>query len=137
MEDMQIIQLLFQRSERALRELEEKYGERLRALAFQLLGCSQDAEECVNDAYLGAWNAIPPARPDCLLGYLCKIVRNLAIKRWNRNGAEKRNGGYQVALQELEEWSGRGPAAWRRKRRPGNWQACWRPFWIRSAGKTG
>lgn len=103
MEDMQIIQLLFQRSERALRELEEKYGERLRTLAFQLLGCSQDAEECVNDAYLGAWNAIPPARPDCLLGYLCKIVRNLAIKRWNRNGAEKRNGGYQVALQELEE----------------------------------
>lgn len=103
MEDTQIIQLLFQRSERALGELEEKYGKRLRTLAFQLLGSSQDAEECVNDAYLGAWNAIPPAQPDCLLGYLCKIVRNLAIKRRNRNGAEKRNGGYQVALQELEE----------------------------------
>lgn len=103
MEDAQIIQLLFQRSEQALGELEAKYGKTLHGLALQLLGSRQDAEECVNDAILGAWNAIPPARPDSLLGYLCKIVRNLSIKRWEQNTAAKRDGGCQVALQELEE----------------------------------
>lgn len=103
MEDGQIIQLLFQRSEQALGELEGKYGKTLHGLAFQLLGSRQDAEECVNDAILGAWNAIPPAQPASLLGYLCKIVRNLSIKRWEQNSAAKRDGGYQVALQELEE----------------------------------
>lgn len=103
MEDARIIQLLFQRSEQALGELEAKYGKTLHGLALQLLGSHQDAEECVNDAYLGAWNAIPPAQPACLLGYLCRIVRNLAIKRREWSGAEKRDGRYQVALQELEE----------------------------------
>lgn len=103
MEDRQIIQLLFQRSEQALGELERKYGKTLHGLAFQLLGSCQDAEECVNDAILGAWNAIPPAQPDRLLGYLCRIVRNLSVKRWEQNSAAKRGGGCQVALQELEE----------------------------------
>ncbi len=102
MDDAQIIELLFQRSEQALGEMEERYGKTLHALAMQMLSSSRDAEECVNDAYLGAWNAIPPERPDCLLGYLCKIVRNLAIKRCRWNHAEKR-GGYQIALEELEE----------------------------------
>ena len=63
MDDAQIIELLFQRSEQALGEMEERYGKTLHALAMQMLSSSRDAEECVNDAYLGAWNAIPPERP--------------------------------------------------------------------------
>ena len=62
----------------------------------------RDAEECVNDAYLGAWNAIPPTRPEPLLSYIVKIVRNVSLKIYYRKEAAKRNSTYTVAMQEIE-----------------------------------
>ena len=62
----------------------------------------EDAEECVNDAYLGIWNAIPPVRPNPLLTYLCKIVRNLSLKLYYKKDAAKRNSSYTIAMQEIE-----------------------------------
>lgn len=103
MNDEKIIELFFERSEQAIRELDAKHGRTLRALSVRILGNPEDAEECVNDAYLGTWNAIPPARPDPLLAFVCKIVRNLSLKRYGQNTAAKRNSIYDVAMQELEE----------------------------------
>ena len=102
MDDEAIIALFFERSQQAIGELDQKYGKACRGLSRNILGSPQDAEECVNDAYLGAWNAIPPARPSPLLAYLCRIVRNLSLKCWERRGAAKRGGAYTVALEEIE-----------------------------------
>ena len=71
-------------------------------MAHNILNNHQDAEECVNDAYLGVWNAIPPARPNPLRSFVLRIVRNLAIKKYHANTAQKRNNTYDVALEELE-----------------------------------
>lgn len=103
MDDRKIIELFFERSELAIVELSDKYGAVLSKVAFNILNNKQDTEECVNDAYLGAWNAIPPQNPNPLLTYFCKIVRNLAIKKFHSNTAKKRNSIYDVALDELEE----------------------------------
>lgn len=103
MEDSQILDLFFERSEQAIAELGIKYGRGSRALAMNILANAQDAEECVNDAYLGCWNAIPPKRPDPLRAFLLKVVRNLAVKRYHRNTAARRDSRYDVALTELEE----------------------------------
>ena len=78
MDDSTIIELFFARSEQAIRELDDKYGKVCHSLSYNILNSRQDAEECVNDAYLGTWDAIPPARPNPLLAFLCKIVRNLS-----------------------------------------------------------
>lgn len=102
MEDRKIIELFFARSEQAIMELSEKYGSICSKVAFNVLNNTQDAEECVNDAYLGTWNTIPPQNPDPLLTYVCRIVRNLAIKKYHKNTAAKRNSIYDVALDELE-----------------------------------
>ncbi len=103
MEDGKIIDLFFERSEQAITELSKKYGAVCRRVAVNILRNDLDAEECVNDAYLGAWNAMPPNRPDPLLTYLCRIVRNLSITRYHANTAAKRNSFYDTALDELEE----------------------------------
>ena len=102
MEDTQIIELFFARDQQAITELDNKYGSVCHKLSYQILNNQLDAEECVNDAYLGTWNAIPPARPNPLLTFLCKIVRNLSIKRYHANTAIKRNSLYDVALSEVE-----------------------------------
>ena len=101
MEDERIIALLFQRSEEALRCLADKYGRVCHSMSYRILGDRRDAEECVNDAYLGVWNSVPPQRPDPLAAYLCRIVRNLSIKRYHANRAAKRHSGYDLALEEL------------------------------------
>ena len=80
MDDEEIIGLFFERSEQAIQELDTKYGKTCHSLSYRILNDRQDAEECVNDAYFGAWNAIPPAHPDPLLAYIVKIVRNLSLK---------------------------------------------------------
>lgn len=77
MEDGQIVGLFWARSEEALRAVDETYGGLCRSLALNILNDRQDAEECVNDAYLGLWRAIPPARPAPLRAYLCRVVRKL------------------------------------------------------------
>lgn len=103
MEDNAIIKLFFDRSEQAIQELDCKYGKVCHSLSYNILHSSQDAEECVNDAYLGTWNAIPPARPNPLLAFLCRIVRNLSLVRYHADRTAKRGGGsYTVALEELE-----------------------------------
>ena len=102
MEDVKIIELFFARSEAAIVELDIKYGRTCHKLSYNILHNRQDAEECVNDAYLGTWNAIPPERPNPLLTFLCKIVRNLSIKRYEANTAAKRNSTFGVAMEELE-----------------------------------
>lgn len=101
-EDEKIIALLFERSEQAIRELDGKYGSLCRSLSYHILGSRQDAEECVSDAWLGVWNAIPPARPESLRAFVVKIVRNLSLKAYNRREADKRSSAHTVALQEME-----------------------------------
>ncbi len=103
MDDSRIIELFFERSEQAVFELSEKYGQVCCKMAESILGDSRDAEECVNDAYLAVWNTVPPARPDPLLTYVCRIVRNQAIKRYHSNTAAKRNSAYDIALEEIAE----------------------------------
>lgn len=102
MDDKAIIDLFFDRSEQAIQELDTKYGKACHKVSYNILNNQQDAEECVNDAYLGTWNAIPPQRPNPLFTFLCRIVRNLSIMRYHTNTATKRNSAYDIALEELE-----------------------------------
>ncbi len=101
--DEEILELFFDRSENAIAELAEKYGRLCRQTSYNILGDDLDAEECVNDSYLGVWNAIPPARPDNLLTYLLKIVKNISLNRYHKNHAKKRNSAFDVAVDELAE----------------------------------
>lgn len=103
MNDEKIIELFFLRSEQAISELDKKYGRTCYSLSYKILNNSQDAEECVNDSYIGVWNAIPPARPDPLRAFVLKIVRNISLKRYEQNTAAKRNSHYDIALEELED----------------------------------
>ena len=103
MEDSKIIELFFSRSEQAIAELAYKYGGICKKIAFNILSNLEDAEECVNDACLGAWNSIPPQEPKPLITYICKITRNLALKRYRYNTAQRRNSFFNMSLSELEE----------------------------------
>ena len=103
MNDSEIIDLFYMRSERAIMELAAKYGNACNKVTKNILNNILDAEECVNDAYLGAWNTIPPQNPNPLLTYICRIVRNLSIKKYHANTSVKRNSFYDAALDELEE----------------------------------
>jgi RNA polymerase sigma-70 factor (ECF subfamily) len=102
MEDSKIIDLFFERSERAIAELSEKYGKLCMKVSMNILNNLQDAEECVNDSYMGAWNAIPPTRPNPLISFICRLVRNLSINRYKYNNAEKRKTNYDLCLDELD-----------------------------------
>jgi len=102
-EDNAIIELYWTRSEQAIRETELKYGKLFHQIANSILHNPADAEECVNDTYLGAWNAIPPARPRILTAFLCRIARNLALKKYQYIHASKRNPAVAVSFEELED----------------------------------
>lgn len=91
MDDKRIIELVFQSDQQGIRELDAKYRPDCHK-PLHLVNDRQDAEECVNHAYLGAWNAIPPARPNLLLTYILKIVRNLSLKLYWSKAAVKRSG---------------------------------------------
>ncbi len=101
--DEKIIEFFNARSEQALVEIDKKYGKLCHSVSFKILNNRQDAEECVNDAYLGVWNKIPPEHPDSLRAYLCRIVRNISLKLYHRRTAAKRHSEYEVALEELED----------------------------------
>ena len=103
MEDLQIVELYWQRNQQAVAETERKYGSFCYGIAKNILSVREDAEECVNDTYHRAWNAIPPQRPVYLRAWLGRIVRNLAVDRWERNRAQKRYAGMTELLSELEE----------------------------------
>ena len=103
MEDTEIIELYWQRDQRAVDETHGKYGGFLTNIAWNILRSRSDAEECVNDTYLNAWNAIPPARPSALRAWLGRIARNLSLDRWRRDRTERRGGGMEVLLGELAD----------------------------------
>ena len=104
MDEQHILQLFEQRSEDAVRESTRCWGALLHSIAHRILGCSEDAEECCDDALLAAWNAIPPAKPTHLRAYLAALTRNLALNRLAKENAEKRGGGeVPLALEELSE----------------------------------
>ncbi len=102
MEDRAIVELYWQRSDRAIEESERKYGKYCHAIAFNLVGDHRDAEECVNDTWLRAWNLMPDKRPRLLSAFLGGISRNLAISLYRAKSAKKRGGGeLPLALEEL------------------------------------
>ncbi len=103
MEDSQIIALFYERSEQAIAELDRTYGAAVRKTAANILNDRRDEEECVNDTYLGVWNSIPPQDPRPLKSYVCRIARNLALKKYRARSAQKRNAAYELVLDELAE----------------------------------
>ena len=104
MEDSRIVDLYWQRDERAISETAAKYGKYLHGISYQILRNAEDAEECVNDTYNDAWQSMPPHRPSVLSTFLGKITRRRSIDLWRKNSAEKRGGSETaIALDELEE----------------------------------
>ena len=103
MDDSGIISLFHARSEQAIEELDRVYGATVRKVVLNILNSTRDAEECVNDTYLAVWNTVPPERPSPLLSYVCRIARNLAVKKYHANTARKRDSRYDLALDELAE----------------------------------
>lgn len=104
MEDSKIVELYWQRSEAAISETAKKYDKYCNHIAYNILYNSEDAEECVNDTYMRAWNAIPPHRPGRLSTFLGKITRNLALNKYKGYNTQKRGSGQTDAvLSELEE----------------------------------
>ena len=104
MEDNRIVDLYWARSESAITETASKYGKYCYAIAFNILCDQEDADESVNDTYLGAWNAMPPHRPSILRSFLGKIARRVSLKKWRDSHRDKRGGGeVSLALDELSE----------------------------------
>lgn len=104
MDDQTIIKRYFDRDEQALADTQQKYGSYCHTVAMNVLGNHEDAEECVNDTYLRAWNAIPPEHPQHLGAYLASITRNLAINRYHERRAAGRGAGEAaIAIDELSE----------------------------------
>ena len=104
MEDSAIIDLFFARSEQAIKETAEKYGRMLMSVSMRILRSKEDADECVSDTYMKAWNSIPPTRPNVFSAFLTKITRNVSLDKYDAMHAEKRGAGEIAAvLDELEE----------------------------------
>ncbi len=109
MEDSQIIELYWQKNAEAISETAGKYGAYCFSIAEHILQNREDSEECINDTWLCAWNAIPPQRPKALRMFLAKITRNLSFDRFHARNAEKRGGGeVALVLDELAECLGGG-----------------------------
>ena len=104
MEDNQIIDLYWARSETAISETASKYGRYCHSIAYNILRSHEDSEECVNDTFFNAWNAMPSQRPDKLSAFLGTITRNLSLKKWEQYSTEKRGfGQVPLALEELQD----------------------------------
>lgn len=112
MDDTQIVDLYFARSEIAIKETDNKYGGYCYKIAYSILANREDSEESVSDAYLSAWNIIPPRKPAILSTFLGKLTRNISIDRWRKMSAKKRgNGEADIALEELGECVSGQPSA--------------------------
>ena len=104
MEDNQIVDLYWARSEVAIAETDKKYGRYCHYIAYQILSDDEDAKEIVNDTYLKTWNTVPPNRPDPLKGYVGMISNQLALNRYEEKTAQKRGGGkLPLIYHELDE----------------------------------
>ena len=102
MEDSQIIAFLFQRSEQAIRAIQEKYGGLCRSIVSNILPDFRDVDECISDTYLRVWRSIPPQHPDRLDSYIARVARNAALDRHDYNRANLRNSALTLAYEELE-----------------------------------
>ncbi len=103
MDDLVIIELYFARDEQAIKETDYKYGKLCFSIAKNILSNDEDTEECVNDTYLSLWNTIPPTRPTNFPAFICRIIKNLSLKRLDYNNAGKRTHNAVVAFSELED----------------------------------
>jgi len=104
MEDAKIVALYWERSEQAISATAEKYDGYLSSIAYNILANREDAQECVNDTYHDAWNAMPPHKPSLLSTFLGKITRRISIDRWRRHHAARRGSGeLPLALDELSD----------------------------------
>lgn len=101
--DEEILTLFNLRSEDAIDAITKKYGNYCRRIARNILKCHEDIEECLNDTWLAAWNQIPPNKPDCLSLYLGKIIRNIALNKYDFLHAQKRNCNLVDIFSELDE----------------------------------
>ena len=109
-DDTGIIDLYWARDERALTETERKYGPYCRSISYHILKNRQDAEECVNDTWVRAWNAMPPQRPFALGAFLGKIVRNVSLTRYRGARTQRRGGGQMpLILEEIQDMVSDGP----------------------------
>ena len=103
MNDDKIIGLFLSKDERAISELKQKYGNYLFAIAKNILGCIEDAEECVSDVYLSLWNVIPRQKPENLKAFIGKVARNTALSKLDYNAAAKRDAKMSVLLSEIDD----------------------------------
>lgn len=104
MEDSQIVSLYWERNEQALAETAAKYGNYCFCIAYSILSSREDADESVNDTYLGAWERIPPHKPGVLSAFLGKLTRRISLNKWRNRTRQKRGGGeVALALDELCE----------------------------------
>lgn len=104
MEDSKIIDLYWARQEDAITQTQIKYGTYCLSLAHNILPRREDAQECVNDTYLAAWNSMPPHRPSILQAFLGKLTRRISIDRWRSLTSQKRGGGnMDLAYEELSD----------------------------------
>lgn len=104
MEDEEIIELYFGRSENAITQTKEKYNSFCYSISYNILHSHEEAEECVNEAYYHLWNTIPPNRPNRLTAFLGRIVKNISLSKWRMNHSQGRGSGIQpVQFAELEE----------------------------------
>lgn len=101
MDELEIIELYWERNEIAIDETSARYGRLLYKISFNILSNHEDSQECVNDTYIKTWESIPPERPRSLTAYLGRIVRNLSIDYWNKSRAKKRYAGGDLLLSEL------------------------------------
>ena len=106
MEDQKIIDLYTNREERAIHETDKKYGRLCTSISMGILNDIRDSEECVSDTWLTLWNQIPPKKPNPFKAYICRIIKNLSLKRYEYHHAKKRNSQYdlenQIELRELK-----------------------------------
>lgn len=101
MKDYEIVELYWQRNENAISESQDQYGNYCMAVSLNILNSRPDAEECVNDTWVRAWNSMPPHRPNCLRAFLGKITRNLSLDRLRTMRCHKRNPDLVIAMEEL------------------------------------
>ena len=110
MEDKDIITLYWERSERAIEETDIKYGRLCRSISMGIVDDTRDSEEVINDSWLAVWNTLPPQWPKLFKAYVCRIVKNLSLKRFTHNHALKRKCVYEQSLEELNDCAGHGAA---------------------------
>jgi len=103
LEDRKIVELFWERKEEAISEAARKYGKYCHSVAYNILRSEQDAEECVNDTYARAWNAMPPHKPQRLSAFLGRITRNVALNRYEYERAQKRRSGIELVYDEIAE----------------------------------